>query len=153
VDFDGNSHSGGHYDTSIHREVLQHKTALSTQVTENVLKSAKTLCSFKYADKYKIRSYRKLIEPVRKFNRGLPKAQMLERHHLIEKRFSEKFNVNEKDMLCIVLTKSEHKVFTDEWRKRFPYKEGTEDISPEEILKAAREIYEDYPAILVALGL
>ena len=58
--------------------------------------------------------------------------------------------------LTVAVTPAEHQAFTNAWKKRIGYGDkGTRDpkIKRAEIIKAAREIYEDYPAILKALDL
>jgi hypothetical protein len=54
-------------------------------------------------------------------------------------------------MLSIVLTKEEHQIFTNVWRKKFPY--GEAKPTPKEVENFARELYKDYPEILKSLGL
>lgn len=54
-------------------------------------------------------------------------------------------------MKSIVVTKEEHRLFTNEWRKLIPY--NTKKVSESEIKAAAKQVYKDYPDILKALGL
>jgi hypothetical protein len=54
-------------------------------------------------------------------------------------------------MLSMVLTKTEHQVFTNKWRQLIPY--GTKKTSKKESMNAARKVYKDYPEILDVLGL
>jgi len=80
----------------------------------------------------------------------------LQRHHLLEQRFIPKMGGDPRMKLSVAVTEAEHQKFTNEWRKKIPYgEEGT--FSPRfqraEIIKAAREIYQQYPAILKALDL
>ena len=77
----------------------------------------------------------------------------LEVHHLIEQRFAEKLGVSASDMPSIVLTKAEHKKFTDAWRKEIGYNGSsskfiTLNVDQDKILDSARKIYADYPEIL-----
>jgi RHS repeat-associated protein len=83
------------------------------------------------------------------------KGSGLEVHHLIEKRFSPAFEgVRERDMLSVVVTPAEHKVFTGHWRAAFPYgKQQYRDIPEQAIMQQARTIYGNYPLILRELGL
>ena len=79
-------------------------------------------------------------------------------HHLIEKRFASLFVVKEGDMISIVLTKDEHLVFTNAWRKAIPYKNsalylGTNTVNSDDVINAAKRIYNKNPEILKALGL
>ncbi|MFK8288388.1 hypothetical protein ACI76W_03930 [Capnocytophaga canimorsus] len=100
--------------------------------------------SLKHAVTYGIDSYKNL--------RKLVKGTGLEVHHLIEKRFAKIFKPPKKarEMLSMVLTKEEHQVFTNTWRKAIPY--GTKPTE-KQIKAAAKEIYKNYPEILKALGL
>ena len=106
---------------------------------------------FSVASKYGIGSYNSLINKV-------SKKSGLHVHHLIERRFAGLFNVKEGNMLSIVLTKEEHQAFTNAWRKAIPYdnsnaKLKTSTAKPEDVIKAAKDIYKNYPEILKALGL
>ena len=61
-------------------------------------------------------------------------------------------------MLSIVLTKEEHQAFTNAWRKAIPYDNSKSNLTSssakaEDVIKAAKEIYSNYPEILKALGL
>lgn len=97
------------------------------------------------AGKYGIKSYSDLIK--------LMKGTNLQAHHLIEKRFAGVLGSSPGSMLSVGVTKAEHQIFTNAWRKMIPYGEGTANATREQIMKAAREIYKDYPDILKALGL
>ena len=77
----------------------------------------------------------------------------LEAHHLIEQRFTDILNVAGSKMASIAVTPGEHQVFTNLWRRLIPYGAGTASATPTSIMDAAREIYQDFPAILSALGL
>lgn len=61
-------------------------------------------------------------------------------------------------MAAIVLTPEEHQLFTQKWRNLIGYSNSNADIvtetaSVEDIKKAARKVYEDYPEILALLEL
>ncbi|MDX8036021.1 DNRLRE domain-containing protein [Lentzea sp. BCCO 10_0856] len=78
----------------------------------------------------------------------------IQAHHLIEKRFARQMGGNTDDWATIVLTRSEHQVFTNAWRQAIPTGPGgTALASRAQIENAARRIYADYPEILKALGL
>jgi len=49
----------------------------------------------------------------------------IQAHHLIEKRFAAVMGENTADMPSIVVTRAEHQVFTNEWRRAFPTEVGT----------------------------
>ena len=55
---------------------------------------------------------------------------------------------NTGDMLSIALTKSEHRIYTNAWRKEIGYSTGAH--SAPEIWKAAQKIYVDRPDLLEA---
>ncbi|MFV0305327.1 MAG: hypothetical protein ACK5IC_07600 [Moheibacter sp.] len=103
---------------------------------------------FKYAAEYGFDTYKKL--------KALTKGKGLEVHHLIEKRFAGIFKPPQKarDMMSMVLTKEEHQIFTNAWRKAIPYgQDYASNYSEKEIKKIAKDIYKDYPEILKTLGL
>ncbi|MEZ5096454.1 MAG: hypothetical protein R2731_10235 [Nocardioides sp.] len=77
----------------------------------------------------------------------------IQAHHLIERRFARQIGGNTDDWATIVVTRSEHQVFTNMWRQAIPYGAGTRTASRAQIEGAARQIYADYPEILQALGL
>ena len=59
-----------------------------------------------------------------------------------------------KDMPSVAVTKSEHQVFTNAWRKAIPYgANGTGMATGAQIDGAAGQIYAGYPNLLSALGL
>ena len=74
-------------------------------------------------------------------------------HHLIEQRFHPQIGGNVKEWPSIVVTRAEHKAFTDAWKEAIPYRKGTRDATRQEVEDAARHIYKDYPEILTELGL
>jgi hypothetical protein len=58
--------------------------------------------------------------------------------------------------LTVAVTEAEHQKFTNAWREKIPYgNNGTwsSAVQRAEIIKAARKVYEGYPAILKALDL
>ena len=59
----------------------------------------------------------------------------------------------ERSMVSIVLTKAEHNVFTDKWRKAIPHDGNSEYVPRKKVMSTAREIYRHYPEILKALNL
>ena len=72
----------------------------------------------------------------------------LEVHHLIERRFAKGLGISESSIPSVVLTKDEHRVFTNLWRETIHYaKQGEESvrITKEIVLKAAEYVYKDYP--------
>jgi len=56
-------------------------------------------------------------------------------------------------MESIALTKAEHQVFTNNWRKAISYGEATANATSDQVMNAARQIYKEYPGVLSSLGL
>ena len=79
--------------------------------------------------------------------------RVIEAHHLIEKRFVFQMGGNVNDWPTIVLTRAEHRAFTNAWLDAIPRGIGTARATRGEIEDAARSIYADYPEILNALEL
>ena len=84
--------------------------------------------------------------------RALKKANKgngLEVHHIVEKRFKKDLEIdNTNDMLSIALTKSEHRKYTNAWRKEIGYGKRPHEAS--EIWEAAKQVYIDRPDLLEA---
>ena len=77
------------------------------------------------------------------------KGTGLEVHHIVEKRFAKDLGIeNTDEMLSIALTKSDHRAYTNAWRKEIGYATGRH--SPQEIWEAAKKIYVDRPDLLEA---
>ena len=82
------------------------------------------------------------------------KGSGLEVHHLIEKRLANNLGIKEADIPSIVLTKDEHRKFTNAWRNEIGYyrtgekTRNTQTATKEEIFESAKTIYQDYPEIL-----
>jgi hypothetical protein len=83
----------------------------------------------------------------------LTKGTGLEAHHLFEQRFAKMLGVSPGSMLSIALTKAEHRVFTNAWRKAIPYGQGTVNATEASVLNAAKQIYKKHSDILKAIGL
>ena len=75
----------------------------------------------------------------------------LQAHHIIEQRFAKELGLDKRAMLSVAVTKEEHQVFTNMWRKSFPYGEKLEKLSKERIASEAQKIYKNYPEILKAV--
>ena len=114
----------------------------------DIVSDAKGLASLKVASEFGVDSYSNLRKSV---INTYGKGSNLEVHHLIEKRFVKNTGINPNSMKSIVVTKEEHRLFTNEWRKLIPY--NTKKVSESEIKAAAKQVYKDYPDILKALGL
>ncbi len=81
---------------------------------------------------------------LRKTNRGTG----LQVHHIVEKRFADLFNIGNKNkMLGIAVSKSEHHVFTNVWRRVLPY--GGE-YSRFQVIKGIVRVYYKSPKLLVS---
>lgn len=77
------------------------------------------------------------------------KGTGLEVHHIVEKRFARDLDIkNTNDMLSIALTPSEHRAYTNAWRKEIGYDTGPH--TPQEIWNAAKKVYADRPDLLEA---
>lgn len=77
----------------------------------------------------------------------------VQRHHLIEKRFSEELGMAAKDMLAIAIEPGAHQWVTNTWRTAIGYIRDRKPLTTrnakfEDILSKAREIYSDFPEIL-----
>jgi len=101
--------------------------------------------AFSQAGKYGVQSYSALSKAL--------KGSGLQAHHLIEKRFASLLGVKSGQMASIALTKAEHQIFTNAWRKAIPYGEGTANATVKQVKNAAKQIYKEHTAILKALGL
>ncbi len=60
----------------------------------------------------------------------------IQAHHLIEKRFADVMGQSTADMSAVVVTSTEHQVFTNQWRQAIPY--GSRSVTPSMVNNAAR---------------
>jgi hypothetical protein len=98
------------------------------------------------AAEFGIQSYNQMLNAL--------KGTGLSAHHLIEQRLKDFMRGDPRLNLTVAVTDAEHQVFTNAWRKAFPYgNTGAIPITEKAVLEAAREIYKDHPAILKALNL
>jgi RHS repeat-associated protein len=93
------------------------------------------------------------IAPYNVLKKAVGTGSGLQVHHLLEKRFAGALGVKEREMLSVVVTKQEHQVFTNAWRKAIPYGTDYSTVPQQQIMSYARDIYANNPAILKALGL
>ncbi len=79
--------------------------------------------------------------------RAANKGSGNEVHHIIEKRFlgSTKY-ASSGQMQSVVLTKAQHRAYTNAWRKLIPY--GSKNVSAPRIINAAKSVYSDNKALL-----
>lgn len=111
--------------------------------------AAKGLTNFSHAAQFGVQPYNALKSVIKESG-----VTGLQKHHLIEQRFSKLFRGDESMLkLSIALTPAEHQLFTNSWRRAFSYGTGTASATREEVLNEARKIYADYPEILNRLGL
>jgi len=98
------------------------------------------------ASKYGIKPYGQLIKDI--------KGSGLQAHKLIEKRFIDLFPEfrNFREIPSIAVTKSEHQVFTNQFRRAFSYGKGTKEATKTEVINELKEIYKNYPEIMMKLG-
>ncbi len=95
------------------------------------------------ATKYGIESYSSLSKQL--------KGTGLQAHHIVEKRLAPILGIKDSNsMLSVVVTKSEHQKFTNEWRKYIPYGTDYRAYTKGQIWEIAQIIYKDYPALLKA---
>ena len=106
----------------------------------------------RYAGEFGVNSYRTLRNAVTK---AFGKNSGLEVHHLIEQRFAKVLGLDPNKMASVVLTKEEHKVFTQQWRKHIGYDKideakgiTTSSATKDKIIEAAKKVYKDYPEFL-----
>ena len=107
--------------------------------------------ALQYANKFGIDKYTSLRQ-------ALGSGSGLQVHHLIEQRFARILGQNANDMLSIVVTKAEHQIFTNGWRREIGYifdktSTITNNATRQDIEAAARKVYQNYPEIIKALGL
>lgn len=118
-----------------------------------ILKLGDELKSFEKAAEFGVDSYNNLRKNVlSKYGTG----SNLEVHHLIEQRFADLLGVQKDDIPSVVLTKDEHRKFTNAWmgeigRKGSNAKTTTTTATKEDVLNAAKKIYKDKPEILKLL--
>ena len=85
-----------------------------------------------------------LIPNVKKVTKGTD----LEVHHIVEKRFGESLEIdNTNDMPSVALSKTEHRGYTNDWRKNAGYGKSH---TPKDILKAAITTYSNNPKLMGA---
>jgi RHS repeat-associated protein len=109
---------------------------------------------FAHASQFGFGSYNDLRRAVRAYQAerralGLPRIA-LEVHHLVEKRFSVALGRQAGEMISMVLTRAEHRVFTNAWRGEIGYGRGTALArqDPALIDAAFRRVYQNFPSIL-----
>ncbi|SHJ18706.1 RHS repeat-associated core domain-containing protein [Malonomonas rubra DSM 5091] len=107
------------------------------------LKAGRGLGQLSHAGKYGVKSYGELRKAI--------KGTGLEAHHLIEKRFARVLGTAPGDMASVAVTRAEHQVFTNAWRKAIPYGEGTAAATKDQIMSAATQIYKNHPKLLDAI--
>lgn len=127
------------------------QAVIAWKMAQTAQKVSGSLTAFQHASKYGIKTISEL-------KRTVPTGSGLHKHHLFEQRFASKFGVHPDNMLGIVLTPAEHKIFTVAWRTRIGYQNSnalitTTNATKSQIEAAAREIYAAYPDILRALKL
>ena len=71
----------------------------------------------------------------------------LQAHHIIEKRFGLKGLETD---ISVALTKTEHQLFTNAWRKKIPYGTQYTYLTINEIWAVAQQVYANFPVLLEA---
>lgn len=99
----------------------------------------------------------RLIKPYRPLQ-TLQRGSGLQAHHIVEKRFKRAFVKANFQTACVLdmamsVTRKEHQVFTNAWRKRFPYGRGTRCATAPQIIAFARRLYKNEPQVMQLLKL
>jgi len=76
---------------------------------------------------------------------GISRFKNYEAHHIIEKRFADVFEVNEKSMFAITIHKNDHNLITRKMQKKIPYRTGSDysDLSEGYIKRKMIEGYDE----------
>jgi hypothetical protein len=136
------------------------------KMLESLKNPISSFASLKYAQKFGIQPYEGLVQ-IFKDLKWTRTGKGVEFHHLIEVRFANVKGVAEwlgsktNKWKCIVVeaNQAEHyPFFTKAWRQKIGYNIDkvpitTANATLQDIKNAAREIYKNYPEILIALGL
>ncbi|MDY7394917.1 hypothetical protein UMM65_06670 [Aureibaculum sp. 2210JD6-5] len=132
-------------------------TPIKNVITRLKTPSSTAFSKLKQAKKYGVKSYAELEKVLKDLGikRSLEKIDI---HHLFEQRFKSVIGGSTSSWKSIVLTKAEHQIFTNAWRKEIGYISdnvllNTSNATKQQILDAAKRVYKDYPEILKALGL
>jgi hypothetical protein len=141
-----------------------------TKVINNVNAPISSFALWQHAQKFGINTYNELVTI---FNQlGLSRYQLgVEFHHLIEQRFltgqaaqdvAQWLGSNTGNWKSVVLSISEHQAMSAKWLQMIPKSNqapggpfmcNTTTATINNIKDAAREVYKDFPEILLALGL
>jgi RHS repeat-associated protein len=143
----------GWYTISQSSAVMAGISVLGTRASASLAAFSNTAARF--VQTHGVRSYQSLKTAVSalKSSGVIDKAEKLEVHHLIEKRFASLFQVKAGDMLAIVLRREEHAALTQAWRQAIPYGQRAATITREEVIETAQRIYANYPELLKALSI
>jgi hypothetical protein len=103
-----------------------------------------------------LREVRSAREWEKIFERGVRQGAGLEVHHLIEQRFAKKLGLDPANIPSVVLTREEHRVFTNAWRNAIGYENMNSEVRTatatlEDVWIAAQRVYQDYPELLDAV--
>ncbi|MBK8563007.1 MAG: hypothetical protein IPN76_06585 [Saprospiraceae bacterium] len=142
------------------------RTPAMNQVIQNIAAPISSFSAWTHAQKFGIKTYNELAALFKQL--GLSRSTLgVEFHHLIEQRFANIPGVNQwlgtgtGSWKSVVLTKAEHDIITARWRNFINYDGlppgslgvNTSTAMINHVKDAAREIYKDFPEILLALGL
>lgn len=106
---------------------------------------SKAFKELKYAGEFGIGKYSHLRKAVLD---TFGKGSNLEVHHLIERRLARDLGISDSVIPSVVLTKEEHRLFTNKWREVIHYAKDGErqaEITKKTVLDAAKKVYNDYP--------
>lgn len=85
-----------------------------------------------------VKSYKKIVNTYSSLKKQY-KGSGKEIHHVIEQRLAKPYNVNTNKMPSIALSKSTHRIYTNNWRKQIAY--GSGKVSKWTIYKASKAVY------------
>ena len=116
-----------------------------TKIISKSSKAAKIVSGFgklSKASKYGIKSYSAMQKALR--------GTGLFAHHIIEQRLVKHLGFDINKMLCVAVTKAEHQIFTNDWRRLVAYGSDYSKLTIWEIWEYAQQVYKNYPEILSA---
>lgn len=91
------------------------------------------------------------IDTYNNLKSAMPTGTGLEKHHIIEQRLASVVGQKAGDMLSVVVSPEEHRVFTNAWRKAIEYGTDYGTLTKDFVWERAQEIYADYPALLARI--
>lgn len=160
------------YDLAVTKRIFGAIPSYSSKFAINLIKEStqntlKSFLRFEYAAKFGIQKFDDLVRAFDELG-WTRSSKGVHFHHLIEQRFKDVDNIgtwlgstNTNKWNSIVLTPTEHQIFTNKWLELIPRSNmapgplnvNTANATVAHIKEAAKIVYKDHPAILSALGL